>query len=174
MGTIATTTIALVYQEWTLNNNWRTKDNPAYYPYHTCSASDTVTQQHSYCSSAFVMWFLLCTISLRCMILSVVAVWRHLLSAMPTFSFISWLLYLCVFSMYSLLFHKNHSTSGLRTAVVLIAFKILSRRSGVGTCIWHQLTIHELRWSVATAPWWGVCHRMHLDMVAYFGSHPWS
>jgi len=53
------------------------------------------------------------------------------------FSFISWLLYLCVFSMYSLLFHKSHSSSGLRTAVVLIALKILIRRSGVGTCIWR-------------------------------------
>jgi len=46
--------------------------------------------------------------------------------------------------MYSLLFHKNHSSSRLRTAVVLIAFKILIRRSGVGTCIWHQLTIHRV------------------------------
>jgi len=58
---------ALAHQEWTLNNNSRTKVNPPYYPCHTRSTSHTVTW-HSYCSSAFVMWFLLCTISLRCMI----------------------------------------------------------------------------------------------------------
>src|SRR6266581_6838782 len=79
-----TKVIALAHQEWTLNNNSRMKDNPPYCPCHTRSASYTVTR-HSYCSSAFVMWFLLCTISLRCMILSVVAVGRHSLSAMPTF-----------------------------------------------------------------------------------------
>jgi len=134
--TMVTTMIALAHQEWTLNNNSRTKDNPPYCPRHTRSTSYTV-RWHSYCSSASVMWFL-CTISLRSMILSVVAVGRHSLSPMLTFSFISWLLYLCVFSMYSILFHKNHSSSGLRTAVVLIAFKILSRRSGVGTCIRRQ------------------------------------
>ena len=36
------------------------------------------------------------------------------------------------FSVYSLVMHKNHP-SGLRAAVVLIAFEILSRRSGIGT-----------------------------------------
>jgi len=46
--------------------------------------------------------------------------------------------------MYSLLFHKNHSSSGLRSAVVLIAFNILSRRSVAGTCIRRQLTIHRV------------------------------
>src|SRR5260221_4998530 len=42
-------------------------------------------------------------------------------------------------AMYSPVIHKNSSSSALRTALVLITFKILSRRSGVGTCIRHQL-----------------------------------
>jgi len=55
------------------------------------------------------------------------------------FSFISRLFYLCFFAIYSLVIHKHYSSSGLRTALVLIAFKILCRRSGVGTCIRRQL-----------------------------------
>src|SRR5712691_11489109 len=40
--------IALAHQEWTLNNNSRTKDNPPYCPCHTRSAS--------YCHAAFLLF----------------------------------------------------------------------------------------------------------------------
>src|SRR5712691_3107812 len=101
-----TKVIALAHQEWTLNNNSRTKDNPPYCPCHTRSASYTVTR-HSYTSSAFVMWFLLCAISLRCMILSVVAVGDTHYPPCPLFLSSPGYCIFVFFSMYSLLFHQK-------------------------------------------------------------------
>jgi hypothetical protein len=80
------TIIALAYPGWTFNNN-STKDNPLLsMPYTLCIIyCHTKFLFIAICFSAFVMWLLLCAISLRCMVLSVVAVRRHSLPPMPTF-----------------------------------------------------------------------------------------
>jgi len=154
MGATRSTIIALTYPGWTFNNN-STKDDPPYCPCHTRTASYTVTRR-SHHPSALVVWFLLssslCYLAALYGTISGCCRGDTHYPSCPLFLLLPAIVSLFL-AMYSPVIHKSHSSSGLRTALVLIAFKILSRPSGVGTCIRRQLNAPILICRLACLPY---------------------